>query len=243
MTGRSPQTGAFRDVIKVDHGPVDLLQRFFAWADSETRRRGVVVSFARLEELLNVNSANAATWRSLVPIFRPELGGITTETGFALLGRNAAGDVVAAQAARFYDWRTTNLRTQAASLKMFYADPESARGRGDMCEITAPIADRISGRVAFSGGGWYRPDYRGKGLGRIIPRISRAWAFARWRTDFTISMMEGAVLDGGFAERVGYTNVEPDAIRFRASPTGAARCALVWMESKQMLADLEAISS
>jgi hypothetical protein len=101
----------------------------------------------------------------------------------------------------------------------------------------------ISGRVAFSGGGWYRPDYRGKGLGRIIPRISRAYACTHWDTDFTISMMDMAVVKGGFADRTGYTNVEADAVRFSVSPTGAVHGALVWMETKQLLADLDAIST
>ena len=65
----------------------------------------------------------------------------------------------------------------------------------------------ITGRVVFSGAAWYRRDFRGKDLATILPRISRAYAFTRWNSDFTIGMMDDAVVAGGMAERVGHTNV------------------------------------
>jgi hypothetical protein len=237
-----PQTGGLLDTVTIDHGPGGLLRRFFAWADLAARDRGVSVSFAPLDELVGVNRANAATWRPLFPVFNPELSGLTHESGFALLGRNINGEVVAAQAARFYDWSTTSLYDEATSLRMFYRDTEAARDRGDVCEFAAPAAHSISGRVVFSGGGWYRPDYRGIGLGRIIPRISRAYAFTHWATDFTMSMMAHAVVAGGFAERAGYTNVDADAFCFQLLPIGAVRGALMWMGPAQLLADLDSIS-
>ncbi len=237
-----PQAGALLDAVTVEHGPRGLLQRFFTWADRAAGYRGVNISFAPLAELVDVNRANAATWRPLNPLFNPELSGITQGTGFALLGRNSNGEVVAAQAARFYDWSTTSLYDEATSLRMFYRDLEAARGRDDVCELAAPAAHSITGRVVFSGGGWYRPDYRGIGLGHIVPRISRAYAFAHWASDFTISIMADAVVAGGFAERTGYSNVDADAVYMRISPPGELRGALVWMESAQLLSDLDSIS-
>jgi hypothetical protein len=93
----------------------------------------------------------------------------------------------------------------------------------------------------FSGAGWYRRDYRGKGLATILPRISRAYAFTRWNTDFTISMMGDAVISGGMADRTGYTKKELSSVDLVASPLGTMRCGLVWMPSQEMLADLEAV--
>lgn len=241
MTGHPPQAGTLPDAIKVEHGPVELLRSFFRWACSEVHRRGVTLSFAPLDELVAVNAANADTWMPLVPLLKTGLSGITPETGFAILGRNDAGEVVATQGARFYDWRATSLWTEANSLKMAYADPEAARRRGDVWEITTPVAHLISGRVVFSGGGWYRPDYRGQGLGRVIPRISRAYAFTRWNTDFTISMMTDGVIKGGFADRTGYTNIEAGTVHFNLSPTIIVRGALVWMPATQLLADLASV--
>jgi hypothetical protein len=117
----------------------------------------------------------------------------------------------------------------------------AASARADRCEITAPVAEKITGRVVFSGGVWYRPDFRGKDLATILPRISRAYAFTRWNSDFTIGWMADAVIAGGMAERVGYTKLEHSCIELVASPLGEVRCALGWMQPDELLADLAAI--
>lgn len=242
MRDNCPDSGPLLDGIEIEHGPSYLLRRFFACADGAAKARGVSLFFARLEDLVAENKANSDTWRPLVPIFSPELGGVTPQTGFVILGRDSSGDVVAAQAARLYDWDESNLYDEGVSLRMFYADPEAAFARGDSCEVTTPVARSISGKVVFSGAGWYRPDYRGKDLATIIPRISRAYAFTHWNSDFTISMIGDAVIAGGMAERCGYTQVESSAVDLVVSPLGALRCALVWMDSRQLLSDLDAVS-
>jgi hypothetical protein len=220
---------------------VGLLGRFFLWADTAARDRGVALSFASFQDLKEANKANSDSWRPLVPVFDEALGGVTAETGFALIGRDKHGEVVATQAARIYDWRETSLKDEATSLRMFYADPDAALARGDRCEITAPIAEKISGRVAFSGAIWYRRDFRGKDLATILPRISRAYALTRWNSDFTIGMMADTVIAGGLAERSGWTKLENRSVELVASPLGGMRCALLWMQSDELLADLAAI--
>ena len=162
------------------------------------------------------------------------------EMGFVIIGRNKEQQIVAKQAARLYEW-STSLEDEATSLRMFYADPAAAFARGDRCEITTPVAKNITGRVVFSGAAWYRPDFRGKGLAGILPRISRAYAFTRWNTDFTIGMIGDRVFAGGVAERCGYTKVAPSSVDLVASPLGALRCALTWMQRDELLADLAAV--
>jgi predicted nucleic acid-binding Zn ribbon protein len=236
-----PISGRLPASLKIKYGPAGLLGRFFLWADSAARERGVTLFFASLQDLAEVNRANSDSWRPLIPIFDPTLGGITPETGFVIIGRNKDGQVVATQAARLYNWSETTLKDEAASLRMFYADPDAAFTRGDRCEITSPVSKTIAGRVAFSGAGWYRRDFRGKGLATLLPRISRAYAFTRWDTDFTFSVMADAVIAGGMAGRSGYTKVEPSCVDFVLSPVGWARCALVWMQPDELLADLTAV--
>jgi predicted nucleic acid-binding Zn ribbon protein len=236
-----PTSGRLPANLKVKHGPVSLLGRFFLWADSAARDHGVTLFFASLQDLLDVNKSNTDSWRPLIPIFDPILGGITPETGFALLGLDKDGQVVATQAARVYDWSGTSLAEEAKSLRMFYADPEAAFARGDYCEIATPMAKEISGRVVFSGAGWYRRDFRGKGLASILPRISRAYAFTQWSTDFTISLMADAVIAGGMADRSGYTRVEHSCVNLLAYPLGAVRCGFVWMPRDQLIDDLDAL--
>lgn len=236
-----PISGRLPARLKIKYGPVGLLGRFFLWADTAARDQGVTLSFASLQDLIEANKANSDSWRPLVPVFDEALGGITPETAFVLIGRDRRGEVVATQAARIYDWPETSLKDEATSLRMFYADPDAAFARGDRCEITTPVAETITGRVVFSGAVWYRRDFRGKDLATILPRISRAYAFTRWNSDFTIGMMADAVIAGGLAERVGYTKLEHSSIELVASPLGAMRCALGWMQHDELLADLAAI--
>jgi hypothetical protein len=236
-----PRSGRLPAQLKVKYGPAGLLGRFFLWADTAARDRGVTLSFGSLQELIEANKANSDSWRPLVPVFDEALGGVTPETVFVLIGRNKDGQVVATQAARLYEWPETSLKDEANSLRMFYADPDAAFARGDRCEVTAPVAEKITGRVIFSGAIWYRRDFRGKDLGTILPRISRAYALTRWNTDFTIGMLADAVIAGGLAERAGYTKVEQSCIELVASPLGKMRCGLSWMQSDELLGDLSAI--
>jgi hypothetical protein len=238
MLEQCPTSGRLLEQIEIKHGPVETLQSFVASADKAAQEKGVTLFFASLAQLVEVNKANSDTWRPLVPMFNPEMGGATPKTSFALIGRNSASEVVATLAARFYDWSTTTLHEESESLRMFVSDPEAAFKRGDKCEIRTPIAKAISGRVVFGGAVWYRPDLRGKGLSMILPRVSRAYAFTRWKPDFFINIMADAVVAGGLAERAGYPHVERDAVEFVLSPLGHMRGAIGWMDSGELLSDL-----
>src|SRR5215813_2931016 len=114
--------------ITVEHGPVDLLGRLFLKADTAARRRGVTLSFAPMQDLMDVNRANPETWRPLLPLFDPACGGITDDNSFCILGHNAKGEVVATQAARLYDWADTSFHEEASSLRLFYAEPARLKG-------------------------------------------------------------------------------------------------------------------
>jgi predicted nucleic acid-binding Zn ribbon protein len=235
-----PVAGRLPASLRVKYGPAGLFGRFFLWADAAVQERGVKLFFASFQDLVAVNRANSDSWRPLISLFDPDLSDIKPEMGFVLVGRDKDGDIVATQAARLYDW-STSLADEAASLRMFYADPAAACARGDRCEINTPVAKMITGRVVFSGAGWYRRDFRKRGLATILPRISRAYAFTRWNSDFTISVMADAVFAGGMAARSGYTKVEAASVDLAATPVAPVRCALVWMPRDELLADLTAM--
>jgi hypothetical protein len=226
------------DQITIQHGPPALLGRFFLKADAAARERGVSLSVAPLEELMEANRRNGATWKPLVPTFDPERGGGTAETGFAILGRDSTGDVVATQAARFFDWTQSDLETEFTSLRMHYANPAAWARPDEVCEISAPTAKKLGGRVIFTGGAWYRKDYRGKLLSMIMPRVGRTLAYTRWNIDYAIGMMADGVVAGGLAERCGFTNIE-DGVQLWNSPMAPyVHGLVVWMPAKQLLDDL-----
>jgi hypothetical protein len=223
--------------IQLDYGPLDVLSTFFRQADAAAKKYGVHLAFGSFDELLQVNLANQSSWRAIIPTFDPRYSELTPENSFCLLGYNQAGEVVATQACRLFKWTDTSFFEAAENLTLFYARPERDRRPGETCEITAEAARRARGRVAFSGGGWYRPDYRGKTLSYILPRISRAYAFTRWSTDYTTSMFQDSVLAGGMAERCGYTKIDWK-VEIKGSPMGNITFIYVWMEPEELINDL-----
>jgi hypothetical protein len=234
---RDLSDGSWLADITIDHGPADLLGRFFLKADEALQARGITLSFGTFEELVATNAANTDTWHPLIPLFNPKNGPLPPDKAFCLLGRNDEGDVVATQAARLYEWPNTSFFYEAESLRLFYADPARSKQANEKCVVTAPSTKFVSGNVVFSGGGWYRRDYRKLSLSVILPRISRALAFARWDSNYTISIMAEKVIKGGMAERCGYTNLDWDLV-LSDSPVGNVRCGFVWMERQQLLKDL-----
>ena len=135
------------DGITIDYGPADALNRLFLNADTATRAKGIRLSFASMDELVDANRRNLDSWQPLVPIFDPEIGGITDKNGFCIVGRNADGEIIATQAARLYNWTDTDLKQEGESLRMFYADPDKSKREGESCTISAPSATRMVGRA------------------------------------------------------------------------------------------------
>jgi len=244
-TSKSPAVDPAREGLRpslvneivVDHGPRDLLGRFFLKADTAARDRGVSLSLGTFADLVETNARNTSSWHPLIPLFDPKNGSLGDDNAFCLVGRNPQGDIVATQAARLYRWPNTSFYEEARTLRLFYADPARMKMPKERCEISAESTKFVSGNVCFSGGGWYRRDYRKLNLSAILPRISRALAFTRWRTDYTVSVIAEKVIQGGMADRSGYTNVDWD-LRMYDAPPGTVRCAFVWMETNQLLADL-----
>lgn len=238
VRARRAQETSLLDGITIDYGPPNLLSRLFLKAEAQARHAGVRLAFAPFERLLEVNRAQKANWRPLLPLFQPELGGIGPDNGFCILGYNANGEVVATQAARLYTWTNTSFKEEAESLRLFYKDPERSKREGENCRVTAKSAEDMVGRVAFSGAVWYRPDYRKHGLTSCITRISKALAFTRWHADVTLSIMAEEVVKQGTAKRVGYSQVEFE-VMLTNSPVGTVRTALIWMRPPEMLEHLE----
>jgi len=227
----------FLEGITINHGPRPLLGRFFLLADQAARARGISLEFSSMEQLVKINKLNPSTWRPILPHYDAQYGGIHSENSFCIVGRNMDGEVVATQAARLYDWTGTTLMEEASTLRLFYPQPSLMAQRGERCTITAPHAGSITGRVAFTGAAWYRPDHRGRDLATVLPRIARAYAFAKWCTDCNITFIAERLVETGLAQRCGYTKVE-FAVELENFAIGAYRGALVWMAATDMLEDL-----
>ena len=234
-----PGRVGFLEHIRIDYGPVDLLARFFLLADSTARKLDVTLVFASMQELVTANRKNSDSWRPLLPHYDPSYGGINSNNSFCILGLNHAGDVVATQAARLYALTDTSLFDEVTSLRLLYPCPDLQAREGESCAVSALAARAISGRIAFSGAAWYRPDYRGRDLVAALSRVSRAYAHAIWNTDHTVTFVSKSLVEKGFVQRCGYTNVEW-GVELRGFPIGPYYGALVWIGTGQMVEDLSA---
>ena len=230
------RVGNFLRTLRIDHGPVELLGQFFLKAEMAARIRGLDLSFGSFAELAAVNIQNRQYWAPLLPQFRVGADGLSEDTAFCILGRNAAGDVVATQAARFFDISKSTLQREAESLRLFYGSGKKPSGA--TCRIRSPIAKKIRGYVAYSGSGWYRPDYRGIQLSAILPRISRAYALARWNTETTVSFINAGLVEKGVAARYGYTRLDGE-VRMQNVFAPEFKGVVAWMPRDELISDVQ----
>lgn len=224
----------FLDDIQIEFGPSEQLGRMFLQADTAARARGITLSFVSLEELVEINVRNSDSWKPLVPLFHPQIGGVAQDDAFCMVARNAKGEAVATTAVRLYTWLDTTLKNEAESLRLFYADPAASKLPGEACIVSAPSALTMAGRCAFSGAVWYRPDHRKLGLHDILGRVVKGVAHTRWFIDAVFTFMAPAQVEQNFAKRSGYHQVEWDVV-LQNSPWGTARLALIWSSTEQLL--------
>lgn len=228
--------------ITLEHGPVDLLGRFFLKADTAAHQRGVTLSFGTFEDLIEVNEKNRDSWKKLSTLYDCRVcpQGLAPERAFCILGRDARGEVVATQAARIFDLDKETLFDLATSLRMIYDDPERMKRPTERCEVTAPIAKTMRGKLLMNGAVWYHPAYRKRQLSMIIPRVCRTYAYTHWKIDHSMGLVMEGPTKGGVIDSLGYPYREWD-LKFIDSSLGdgAFSCCLAWMSSDQLLDDLE----
>jgi hypothetical protein len=224
----------FIDHLAIDHGPSRLLGPFFLDADAAARQAGVTLTIGDFSELATLNAANRDNWGPLIPLFDPANGPLHESHAFCLIGRNHAGEAVATHAVRLFHWPATSFKEEAESLRLFYCDGAQRRYPLETCTITAPSAREVTGYVAYSGAAWVRPDYRGRALALVLPRLAKAYAYTRWRPDFIVSWMTEATYKRGLITHVGYTTVDWD-VQMRNSFVGDLRFAFLSMREQGLL--------
>src|SRR6266700_2750852 len=229
------------DQITLLHGPHDLLGRFFLIADTAARDRGVRLRLrADFEALVALNERNRDSWPALAPVFNPEFSNLRLGSAFWLEAVDDKEETVATHAARFFDWEYTTLAAELRSLRVFYENPAPRVAAGEVIEVEAPSAALIRGRVTYGGAVWVHPDFRGKGLAALMPRISRAYAYSRWDTAWTWGLVEHKTHAKGLVRANGPYEVE-DSVLLRMAFRGDLPLLLMWMGRDAMLSDIAGI--
>ena len=116
---------------------------------------------------------------------------------------------------------------------MFYA----GRDEGQRCVVTAEDAKLITGIVFVGGARWTRPDYRAVPPSRLLSRLGRAYAFARWPIDWAFAFMAPVLVRKGIAAGYGYPHAS-SSVFFPQSPWGDLEVVLTSVSAVEAYEDL-----
>lgn len=203
------------DALTVKFGPAQPLARFLLAADKAARRKGVFLRIRHdFDELLYLNRNYAArgVWYPLVEGFNPDCAELTPESSVWVSGEDETGEIVVTAACRTFNWFGTSLAEQARTV--WYG-----RDRDQPCVVTATAAAQISGMVGWGGASWVRPDFRGKHLSYLIPRVLKAYAASRWPLDWIFCFIGIGNVKRGLAASYGYKSLS-QSIFYPESPLG-----------------------
>lgn len=237
MVPRTAGAGDWISQVTIEHGPPEVLGRFFLAADAACRRLGITLSFGTFEELVAANRANRDSWKPMMPILDPAYQDFNDDNAFVFIGRNAQGEIVATQAARLLRLGAGTYHDFAQSLELNYRDPERMKAPGERCVPTAPSLKNMRGKVLFGGAVWYHPSVRKSGLAALTPRISRAYGYTKWNIDYATAFIVEGPLKGGLGRNAGYPHVEW-GITYENTPMGSFQAALCWMTPDFLIDDL-----
>lgn len=233
------------DQVSVRFGPADAIARTILDADFAVRSTGVRLSLSSdFEELARVNERNRADWYPLMPNFDVSGSTLDPDQSFWVKGVDAHGDVVLTHCVRLYVLRNTTLKDEVESLRFYYDDPEAVAATGLSTEASAPMAQRISGRVSYSGSLWVRSDFRGAGLGQLVPPLSRALALTRWYPNYHVCFVSRGLISKGLHRTYGYSNLQYSVWLRKFAGFGAGvECGMCWMDTAEAEAEIEANAS
>jgi len=225
------------DALTVKHGPPQLLSRFVLEGDRAAREQGIFLRLRHdFDELLYLNQQKVknGTWYPLMRMFNPQFTDLAPEDSYWISGENEQGEIVATHAGRVHYWPDTALEQKVDEL--LYGQRDSVQ----RCIVTAPDAKLITGVVVYGGSAWVRPDFRGKRLSQLLPRLGRAYALARWPIDWGISIVAPLLVEKGVAAGYGYKR-ESRSIIFPGAPSGAVDNVLVSVSAAAAYEDFAAI--
>jgi hypothetical protein len=228
----------FAEDVRIDYGPHETLGRFFLGVDTLIRSRGLLASFAPARQFVETNEEHFDTWGRLIPLLDGRHARFAEKDVVCIVCRDGRGEIVAIQGERLFRAGQRTLADLVESGEFFdsdHVDPQAEFGR---CEITAPGAKIVSGRISYCGGLWVHPDYRSLRLASILPRLTRAWAVAHWNADYSIGFLKPDVAATGLGKRYGYPRFET-AFRLYSRGELDYDGGILWMTQKELIADIE----
>jgi hypothetical protein len=225
------------DALTIKHGPAPLLSRFVLEGDKAAREMGIRLRLRHdFQELLYFNKKKVSngTWYPLMKMFNPEFSDLVPENSYWISGEDEHGEIISTHAGRVHYWPDTTLAEEVDLLLYGRKHPDQP------CIVTAPDARRIAGVVVYGGSAWVRPDFRGRRLSQLLPRIGRAYALSRWPIDWGVSIVAPILVEKGIAAGYGYKHASY-SIFFPGAPTGSVENVLLSVSPTEAYVDFEDI--
>jgi hypothetical protein len=201
---------AFLDELEVYQEPRALLARYFLAANAGLKRQGIELRKVSFDQLAKVFLDNQDSWPSFPPFFDTRYAPVPDHAAAAFVAYNEAGEAIATTAVRVFDFSGTNLKHEIESLRFFYGGGSADRSSRVLCTISGGFAEQLSGQALYAGAYWVRPDYRGCGLGLLVPGLSRYYALARWPVDYKITFGSKTFLAPQIRELYQYEDFNGD---------------------------------
>ena len=222
------------DALTIKHGPARLLSRFVLEGDMAARRMGLRLRLRHdFGELLYVNKHYSAqgSWYPLMKMFDPRICDLIPENSYWISGESEQGEIVLTQSGRVYYWPESTLEEEVRL--MFYG----GRDEGQDCRVTAQAASMITGVVFCGGSHWIHPEFRGRQLSRLLGRLGRAYAVARWPVEWTMALCTTALVEKGVASGYGYRHMSR-SVFFPGSPLGDLEAVVAYSSAGEAYEDL-----
>lgn len=177
-TASKEEATSFINDINIDHGPVELIERYFKLSHEYLHQRGVVLRRVDPMDAVRLNRVNEASWWRQVPILDAEDFPPTWDELVAFIGYDVDGDAVTAMSVRYFDLGQATLKEEMESLRLFYGDRAELAHKGVDCAITSPGAKQITGAIAYMGGLLGTPE--SKRFRAVFRRPSHCTFYVTW---------------------------------------------------------------
>ena len=229
----------FLDGLQLNYGPIPEIGRFLLAADTALMRRGIRLSLGTISELIAIQQRNEASWPVLAPNLDSRYADVSDLNSYCLIGRDTAGRVVATQAGRIYALGSNSLSQLIDAGQFLSLQP---RIPAPCYKVSSPSAPALTGTLNYSGALWVAPEFRGRQLATLLPRISRTYALGHWDTDATFTFVRGGAAQAKLLAAYGYPRWE-HGMELWDDGRLVVDAGLTWLTRSELIADMNAARS
>lgn len=218
------------------------ISRLFDQAAEHGVTMEICDDFRELHEIVSAIDERAP----LTPIFDWRYSDIGQDNGFWIKGTASDGQIVHMQAARLDRIEGQTLAEYLRRHASLYLSPHIPAIAEQSVFDSCNWAKEQRGSVCYHGEVWITPrrGYRGRGLGRILPRIVPPIAYRKWQPDCFYGMMAPTLAEKGMSAQYGYTHLHPLGVRWKLrDQNGTFDEYITWMTPEDLSALAEAAIS